>query len=124
LFSEPVNVQLEYYRQTRIFPIIHLIVVREEIAQDRQAYDELAEAFRVSKEAGLAGMIESATDSPVVGASPEQIRATFGIDPYPYGVEENRHVLELLLQDAFNHQHLTERQLTVDELFPGSALER
>ena len=124
LFSEQARVQLQYYRRTSIFPIIHLIALKEEIAQDRYTYDELSEAFRDSKQAGLNEMIESPTDRPVFAGSPEEIRATFGFDPYPYGVEPNRQVIELFLGDVFSHQHLTDRQLMVEDLFPAHLLIR
>jgi 4,5-dihydroxyphthalate decarboxylase len=124
LFAEPAKTQLQYYRRTGVFPIIHLIVLKEEIAQDRYVYDELTEAFRDSKQAGLTDMVESPTEGPVFGAKPEEVRGTFGFDPYPYGVEANRNAIELLLGDVANHQHLTDRQLRIEELFPAHLLAR
>jgi 4,5-dihydroxyphthalate decarboxylase len=124
LFAEPAKIQLQYYRRTGVFPIIHLVVAKEEIAQDRYTYDELTEALRDSKQAGLNDMIESPTEGPVFGAKPEEVRGTFGHDPYPYGVEANRQTIELLLGDAANNQHLTDRQLAIEELFPSHLLAR
>lgn len=124
LFPEPVKTQLQYYRRTGIFPIIHLVALKEEIAQDRYIYDELTEAFHDSKQDGLNDMVESPTEGPVFGAKPEEVRGTFGFDPYPYGVEANRNAIELLLGDVANHQHLTDRLLRIEELFPAHLLAR
>jgi len=39
-----------------------------------------------------------------------------GSDPFVYGLEENRHVLETFLQYS-HEQGMIDKQLTVDELF-------
>ena len=124
LFGEPAKAQLQYYRQTGIFPIIHLVVAKEEIAQERDTCDDLSEALLDAKQAGLDEMIGSPTEGPVFGGKAEEVRATFGSDPYPYGVEANRQTLELALGDAANNQRLTDRQLQVEELFPAHLLAR
>jgi len=124
LFAEPAKTQLQYYKQTGVFPIIHLVVMREELAQDRNLYDEVAEALRESKQLGLEEMVESPTEGPVFGGKPTEVRSVFGFDPYPYGVEANRQALETFLNDAFTHQHLTERQVRVEDLVPAHLLAR
>jgi 4,5-dihydroxyphthalate decarboxylase len=124
LFPEPAKTQLEYYKETGIFPIIHLVVMRAELAQDQKLYDDVAEALGESKRLGLDEMIETPAEAPVFGGKPEEIRATFGADPYPYGIDANRTALETFLEDAHDHQHLTERQLRVEDLIPAHALAR
>ncbi len=124
LFAEPAKTQLQYYKQTGIFPVIHLVAMREELAQDRTMYDELAEAFKESKQLGLTDMIESPTEGPVFGGKPDEVRAIFGFDPYPYAIEANRQAIETFLNDAFNHQHLTDRLLQVEDLVPSHLLAR
>jgi 4,5-dihydroxyphthalate decarboxylase len=54
--------------------------------------------------------------APLSGASPAEITALLGDDPWPYGLAANRKVLDLFLKDAHDQQ-LTARQLTADELF-------
>jgi len=124
LFADPAKAQLQYYRSTGIFPIIHLVVAKEALTEDVDTFDELSEVLRDAKQAGLDDMIESPTEGPVFGGKPDEVRATFGSDPYPYGVEANRQTLELVLGDAANNQRLTDRQLAVEELFPAPLLAR
>jgi 4,5-dihydroxyphthalate decarboxylase len=124
LFPEPAKTQLQYYRRTGVFPVIHLVVLKEEVAEDRYVYDELTEALRDSKQAGLNDMVESPTEGPVFGATPDEVRGTFGFDPYPYGVEANRNAIELFLGDIASNQHLTDHQLRIEELFPAHLLAR
>ena len=66
----------------------------------------------------------SCTEGPVFGAKPDEVRGTFGFDPYPYGVEANRNAIELFLGDIANNQHLTDRELRIEELFPAHLLAR
>jgi hypothetical protein len=118
LFEDPVPVQQEYFRQSGILPIIHLVVIREELAKDAALVGALCQAFEDSKQMGLSTMIENPRERPLFGGSAEQVRELFGADPWPYGVEPNRHVLDAFLEDVFSHQGLTDRRLAVDELFP------
>jgi 4,5-dihydroxyphthalate decarboxylase len=124
LFADPAKTQFQYYKQTGVFPVIHLVVMREELAQDRNLYDEVAEALRESKQLGLEEMIESPTEGPVFGGKPQEVRSVFGFDPYPYGVEANRQALETFLNDAHSHQHLTDRLVRVEDLVPAHLLAR
>jgi 4,5-dihydroxyphthalate decarboxylase len=119
LFPDPVPVQQEYFRTTGMLPIIHLVVIREELAQDGALVAALCAAFEESKQLGLESMIETPRERPLFGGTAEQVRDLFGPDPWPYGVEPNRHVLDQFLEDVSTHQGLTDRRLTVDELFPA-----
>jgi 4,5-dihydroxyphthalate decarboxylase len=56
------------------------------------------------------------------GAQQEEERALLGPDPWPYSVSRNRTVLDTLLDYAFE-QALTQRRLTVEELFASNTLE-
>jgi 4,5-dihydroxyphthalate decarboxylase len=47
----------------------------------------------------------------------EECAATFGADPFPYGLDANRPTLEAFCRFAHD-QHVTEPLLTPDDLFP------
>jgi 4,5-dihydroxyphthalate decarboxylase len=49
-------------------------------------------------------------------------RQMFGEDPYPYGIKENRKMLETLI-DYSHEQGLTAEKMKVEELFARSTLE-
>ena len=118
LFEEPAASQREYFRETGIFPIIHLVVLREGAAQDPAAIAALCEGFAEAKARGLAEMIRNPETTPILGGDPLAVPSLFGPDPWPYGIEPNRGVLETYLEDVFEHQGLTERRLNVSDLFP------
>lgn len=117
LLPDSVQAQRDFFLETGIFPIIHPVVMREELAKDEGLVEALCEAFEESKQRGLVEMI--AKESPVFGGNAEDVHALFGEDPWPYGVERNRKTLEPFLEDVFGHQHLTDRRLKVEELFPA-----
>ena len=119
LFHDTVQAQRDLFLATGLFPIIHLIVVREGLAQDEGLVEGLCEAFEESKGQGRAEMIADPRETPVTGGDPADVPALFGPDPWPYGIAPNRRVLEAYLDDVFHHQHLTDRLLTVEELFPA-----
>jgi 4,5-dihydroxyphthalate decarboxylase len=119
LFDDVVAEQCRFFERTGLFPIIHLITMREELARDEETVGALCEALAASKRRGLAEMIEDRRETPVTGGDPADVPALLGADPWPYGVTPNRRVLESYLQDVYEHQHLTDRLLAVEELFPA-----
>jgi 4,5-dihydroxyphthalate decarboxylase len=59
---------------------------------------------------------------PWVGAELEATEAAMGADFWPYGVEPNRKTLEAMARYSYQ-QHLSVRQLAVDEMFATTTLE-
>ena len=49
-------------------------------------------------------------------------RATFGSDPYPYGVRDNEKMMQTMI-DFSHEQGLTPRKMTFEELFAPSLLD-
>ena len=116
-FADPVAAQREYYQRTRIFPIMHMVVMKEDLAEREPGLVAgLCEAFDGAKATGLAEAMEDPRERPITGAEPEDVRSLMGDDPWRYGIEPNRHVLETFLRDA-RDQCLIQRPLAVDELF-------
>jgi len=119
-YADPVAAQREYYEQTGIFPIMHMVVMKEDLANSDQALVAgLCEAFQQAKDAGRAEAIEDPRERPIAGAQPEDVRKVMGEDPWRYGIGPNRHVLEKFLEDA-RDQGLIQRPMAVEELFPAS----
>jgi 4,5-dihydroxyphthalate decarboxylase len=120
LFPEWEAVEREYYRQTRLFPVMHTVVIRRELyEQNRWIATSLYTAFEEAK----ARCYRELVDDPGMPYSTpwfvphalEQWRF-FACDPYAYGVEPNRHMLDTLARYSFE-QGLTHRKFTVEELF-------
>ena len=51
-----------------------------------------------------------------------QTRAIFGDDPYPYGIQANRSMLQTIIDFSFE-QGLTKEKQKLEELFAPSTLE-
>ena len=116
------DVEVDYYRRTGIFPIRHLVVVKDEVlAHDGELASKLVRAFEEAKQQAYKYWADHRRSSLAwFGAEQEEERALLGPDPWPYSVEQNRVVLETLLDYAFE-QRLTERRLDINEIFaPGT----
>jgi 4,5-dihydroxyphthalate decarboxylase len=119
LFPDFHKAEQEYYRRTRIFPIMHPIVVKREVLQRapwmaRNLFDALCESQK-----RYAQFMQQPHRLSFAWAASylEQERAVFGGSPYPQGVSANRHDLQAVIQFS-QEQGLLDRALTPDELFP------
>ncbi|MGH7126298.1 MAG: hypothetical protein ACREFI_18125, partial [Stellaceae bacterium] len=120
LFPDFRAVEQEYYKRTRIFPIMHLVAMR------RDTYDKnpfiatsLYDAFCKSKDRALGKMKETGALRymlPWLGADLDEIEAVFGGDPWPYGIEANRPTLEALVQ-YLAEQNLIAKPIPIEQLF-------
>ena len=116
-FENLDDAQRGYYQRTGIFPIVHLVVCREALLEDKEHTEQLRAVFEAAKQAAYQNLEdETYTALPFVRSYLEDSREVFGPDPYQDGIEPNRHVLDAFLE-ASHHQGLTEKRLAVDELF-------
>ncbi len=120
LFPDYAEVERRYYEKTRIFPIMHAIVVRRELlARHPWAARSLFKAFVEAKARAQADLLEGGAlkvTLPWVVAEMERTQAIMGPDPWPYGIAQNRPTLEALVT-YLDEQHLSARRLAVEELF-------
>jgi 4,5-dihydroxyphthalate decarboxylase len=119
------EVEVDYYRRTGIFPIRHVIVVKDEVLQRHPAVAaQLVRAFEDAKQLAYNYWADHRRSSLAwFGAEQEEERALLGPDPWPYSIEQNRAALETLLDYAFE-QGLTERRLDIKEIFAPATLDR
>jgi 4,5-dihydroxyphthalate decarboxylase len=125
LFPNYRELERDYYRRTKIFPIMHTVVIRRDVyEQDPWVALSMYTALCAAKDRCCRLLLETGSPKATFGwlqAIIEEEQAVFGTDWYPYGVEPNRPSLEALLQ--YNHeQGLTPRRISVDELFAPSTL--
>ncbi len=123
LFTDPKTEEIAYYRATQIFPIMHITVIKDAVlAQHPWVARSLFKAFEQAKQVCYARMRDPRRFPyawiMLLGQEQEGI---LGPDPWAYGVEPNRHVLETFLEYAVQ-QELSPRRLTVEELFHPSLL--
>ena len=125
LFPDFRRVERAYYEKTGIFPIMHTLVLKEELARQhpwlpRSLYDAFVEAKRLAYQR-LQFTAALPVSLPWLVAEAEETRALMGDDPFPYGVARNRKTLETLAGYTYR-QGLAPRRLKVKEMFWESTL--
>ncbi|MDG1118448.1 MAG: ABC transporter substrate-binding protein [Flavimaricola sp.] len=126
LFEDFVPVEQAYWRETGIFPIMHVIAIRREVYEaNRWIAMNLFQAFREAQKLTYEGLQETAALKgmlPWFNAHVEETFAMMGPDFWPYGVERNRQTLETFLR--YHHgSGLSPRLLSVDEMFAPETME-
>lgn len=126
LFEHYFELERDYYRRTRIFPIMHTIVIRRDVYEKhRWLAQSLFKAFSAAKRAAYREIEETGAlkfMEPWLVWHLEDARSLMGEDFWPYGLEPNVHVLETFLR--YHHeQGLSKRRLTPRELFAPESLE-
>lgn len=126
LFPDFVEVERAYYRKTRIFPIMHTVVMRREVYEkNRWIAQALYKAFKEAQRLTYESLKETAALKamlPWLSAHVDELIREFGPDWWAYGLESNRHVLETFLRHH-HRQGLSKRLLKPEELFAPEALE-
>jgi 4,5-dihydroxyphthalate decarboxylase len=118
LFEDYQTVEQDFYRRTRIFPISHLVVVKQAIADAHPDVPlSLMRTFRESRDTCFRRLDEQQTLAlSWAGAALDQQRRLMGGFYWPYNVRDNRLVLETLVTFA-HEQGLIPQPIPVDDLF-------
>lgn len=121
LFENSREIEANYFRKTKILPIMHVLALQKEVAE--KCPDLPEKLFRLYAEAkrwaqrwrrGIPSLIEAWSNHHL--AEEGQI---FGTDPWVYGLEANRHVIDKFLFYCAA-QGIAARSLTADDLFHPS----
>jgi len=120
LFPDFKRVELDYFRRTRIFPVMHIVAIRKEIyREDPWVAKSLYRAFCEARDIAVEPLYD--TDALIV-ALPwlidhiEENRRAFGKDFWAYGVEPNRPAFDALCRWV-HEQGLAPRRVMPEELF-------
>jgi 4,5-dihydroxyphthalate decarboxylase len=126
LFDDPTAVAKDYYRRTGIFPIMHVVGIRKEIAAAHPWLPAAVfKAFNASKAAALELLADTSATKVTLPFVEEQLKAAkdlLGEDFWSYGVQANRNTLQAFLKHH-HAQGLSSRLVDVDELFHPSTYE-
>ena len=121
LYPNYQEVEERYYKDTGIFPIMHVIAMRGDVfRENRWIAMNLLKAFTEAKDRAMFRVQEmTATRVPYAWCyeGAQKARKLFGDDFFPYGIEPNRTTLEAFLQYGFE-QGVCQRKVEVEELFP------
>jgi 4,5-dihydroxyphthalate decarboxylase len=120
LFPDHRLVEADWYRRTRLFPIMHLVVIRRDVYEaDRWVARSLFKAFCEAKARAMARLRFTgtlATMVPWLVAEFEDAQDLFGDSYWPYGIEANRKELDTALRWA-HAQAIARREVGLEEVF-------
>ena len=125
LFPNYPEVEKDYYRRTKIYPIMHTVVIRNDV-YERDPWVALSMYKALCRAKDYAYHLLADMGSPKVSSAwlqplIEEEKAVLGPDWFAYGIEPNRPSIEALLQ--YTHEHgLTDRRVKLEELFAPSTL--
>ena len=126
LFTDSREVEGAYFARTGIFPIMHAVAIRADVAESNPWLPEAVfRAYATAKEQALQRLGTTGwamISLPWLSQDVEATRELMGENYWPYGIESNRDTLTALLQYSYE-QGLTERVLSPEELFHASTLE-
>jgi 4,5-dihydroxyphthalate decarboxylase len=114
-----------FYRETGLFPIMHVVAIRRELV-DREPWlpSRVFHAFREAKRLAIRDLEQTnflRVTLPWVDL--DGVRDLMGEDYWPYGVAANRAELEAVTRWSFA-EGLSPRELGPSDLFDPSVLER
>ncbi|MFI5614473.1 ABC transporter substrate-binding protein [Amycolatopsis sp. NPDC051903] len=126
LFPDTVAAEKEYYAATGIFPIMHVVVLRREVYERHPwVAQSLTKALTAAKNEAYERIYDASAlrfMEPWFNQHVEDARRLLGDDYWSYGLDANRHVLDLFLR--YHHeQGLSSRLRTAGELFAPESTE-
>ncbi len=120
LFDNPKKEEIAYYQKTKIFPIMHTVVIREELWKaDPWIATSLTQAFQQAKQIAydtLNSKLPFKTSLAWLREPLREQREILGDDPWAYGLTKNKHNVEVLMQYLLE-QGLVSKTLTAEEVF-------
>lgn len=126
LFEDFAAVERDYYRRTRIFPIMHTVVIRRDVYERHPwVAQSLFKALRAAQRETYLDLGETAALKvmlPWLTALVEDTRREMGDDFWPYGLDANHHTLATFLRYS-HEQGLSRSRLEPERLFAPEALE-
>jgi 4,5-dihydroxyphthalate decarboxylase len=126
LFENYEEVERDYYRRTGIFPIMHAVVVKRELAEKSpEVVGAIYQGFCDAKDQMATQYVKGMTFNNMNMMLPWLTRligencTLLGDDWWPYGVRANHAAIDVVLR--YHHeQGLTKRRFTIEDVFfPG-----
>ena len=123
LFERPREVEAKYFRRTKILPIMHVVSLQKSLVDRHPQLPE--KLFRLYSEAKHWAQRWRRAIPSLVEAWPNHYlreeKEIFQTDPWAYGLEANRHVLETFLRYC-HAQGVTARAMVAKDIFHASTL--
>ena len=126
LFPDMVAAEKDYYASTGIFPIMHVVAIRREVYERHPwVAQSLTKALTIARNQAYERIYDASAlrfMEPWLMRHLEEARALLGPDYWSYGLDANRHVLDVFCR--YHHeQGLSSARRTPEELFAPEATE-
>jgi len=125
LFADYESVEREFFAKTRIFPIMHTVVIRQDVYEANpwvaQSLTKALTSAQTLAYGDLREMVALKTMLPWLPAHVEQTSALMGDDYWAYGLEPNRATITDFLRYSYD-QGLMPRPLEPEDLFAPETL--
>lgn len=118
LVPDATEVAYEALRRDGLYPINHLVVVRDELAG---VAGEVFAAFADAKRRYVE-RLDAIADPTPADLMYRRVKEITGADPLPYGIAPNRPMIDLLVSHAVR-QRILDRAPAVEELFAPDTLD-
>ncbi|HEX3787141.1 MAG TPA: ABC transporter substrate-binding protein [Pseudonocardiaceae bacterium] len=126
LFPDPRAEEEKFFTETGIFPIMHTVVLRREVYEQRPWLAQtLYKAFVAAKTAAVRRLAETAAPFSMIPWSYsefERVQQLMGPDFWPYGLPDNEKNLAAFLRYSYS-QGLAQSQLQPSDLFAPETLD-
>lgn len=124
LFPHSREVESRYFRKTKIYPIMHAIVIRNAVVKQypdlpRQLFELFSQAKNMGRD-----WLRSVPSLGVAWKNDyiEEESQTFGCDPWAYGIKPNEHVLSRFLKYCHD-EGISAKEVSPRDLFFPSTWE-
>ena len=120
LFSEPAKSDSQWLDEYGIYPISHMVVVKnQQLEANPWLAEELYSLFESAKKP-LMDQLDSGAFLNGEDANVQNMARIVGGDPLPFGLESSRKTLETFIKFTLDQQIIHD-PVTADELFPVAA---
>ena len=120
LFPNYREVEREFYKKTGVFPIMHTLVMKEDLYRQKPW---VAESIYKACEEAKAWCLKQMQFSgairymlPWLLADIDEMAEVFGKDAWPYGIERNQRTLDMLVQYLVS-QHFLSKPVKLEDMF-------
>jgi 4,5-dihydroxyphthalate decarboxylase len=129
LFADNEAAERAYFRNTGIFPIMHIVAIRKDVYRENPwVAASLYKAFKEAKEQAMNlyrhqdANMQRMFMVPFLGELRERNREMMGEDLWPYGLKRNYKALDTFLR--YHHEHgLSKRRFKPEDLFVKECLD-
>lgn len=124
VFEDSMEVEVKYFEETGVFPIMHVVVIRDDVLEEHPwVAQNMYEAFDDALDVAM-NKIEDPRWTALAWARQhlEHQQEVLGMAPYAYGVENNERAIDKWLDYAVE-QGLIPYKYDYEELFVPSTLD-